>query len=107
MNTNSDALAPQIVFSSHAMKRGQQRGIKQKYIEIVAMYGRKSRVPGGLHQRFLAEKDIGKIRKLDPNLTNSEIEKTKGIAVLVKEGESENLRTVITVLPRTRVRKAS
>lgn len=97
---------PQIFISSHAQKRIQQRGIKQNFAILAAMYGRKSRVPGGLYQRHLTKNISQKVGDMNTDINKSEAEKATGTVVILKEIEEGNIRTIVTVLPKHRNRRA-
>jgi len=86
-----------IITSSHAEVRAQQRGIPLLMLPLVARYGSKTRVAGNRHQRLFTKSSVAKAKKA--GLTYKEFEKALGVPVICDESYS-GVRRIITVLTK-------
>lgn len=79
-----------IIFSNHAIKRSEQRGISHEAVDIVIKYGSMYYAGDGCIVYWLSERDVKKIRIL----YNERIEAYKNISVLLSNDES----IIITIM---------
>lgn len=105
MNHKTGIKKPVVLLSSHAKKRLQQRGIIEKHVLLAALYGKKSRVQGGLFQRFFTTGIARKVQVIDSTISESELEKATGTAIITSESPGQPERTVVTVLPKNKPRR--
>ena len=91
-----------IRFTDHAVRRCQSRGVKLKNAEIAALYGKKTRVQGGLFQRVVIRSSVRKAISMGAN--PRDLEDALEIPVILDESISGE-RSIVSVLPRSQLRR--
>lgn len=84
-----------VVITGHAVRRAQQRGVKEEAIFLTAVYGEVIRAPGGSERRTMTKKVITRLRAagFDSRL----LDETSGTVLITCDDAA--LRTVLTVRP--------
>ena len=91
-----------ISFTDHAGRRAQQRSITILSAQLATTFGKKSRVPGNRFQRVFTKRCVDKARLAGIGI--QDIEAAIGVPVICDESAPNN-RTIVSVLPKTKVRK--
>lgn len=104
MNRSKGHMAlPIVVFTDHARRRSQARGVRMLSAELATRFGNKTRVGGGRFQRVFTKSCIE--RAESAGIAVKDIEVAVGVPVIVSENE-QGIRTIISVLPKNSKRLA-
>ena len=93
-----------ILFTDHARRRGQARGIKMLSAELATRFGKKRRVKGGRFQRLFTKQSMNRAR--EAGVAPQDIEVAVGVPVIVDE-HVQGTRKIISILPKTRLRRSN
>ena len=85
-----------ITVSAHAIKRGQQRGIKKDHVLSIIKFGEKVRKPGNAFEIWINKKRVKKMAREERQYCQ-QFDKLINKAILM----DKSLETVITVYNRT------
>ena len=86
------------VITDHLERRAQQRGVSSDTIDLIAWFGKKTRVKGGKFQRMIRQSDAKRLIEYGIS-TPSDVDRTKGIKLITGEDIHGNM-VIVTVYHR-------